>query len=141
MSTPAAAQTRELIQRYYSAFNRGDWEGMLDLLHSDVAHDLNQGPRESGRGQFAEFLRRMARCYLEVLTDVRILVSDDGRHAAAEYIVSGQYLSGDEGLPPAHGQRYRLPGGAFFDVQDGQIRRVSNYYNVPDWTSQISRDD
>ena len=141
MSTPAATQTRELIQRYYAAFNRGDWDGMLELLHSDVAHDLNQGPRQSGREEFAAFLHRMARCYLEVLTEVRILVSDDGRHAAAEYIVSGQYLSADEGLPPAHGQRYRLPGGAFFDIQDSEIRRVSNYYNLPEWISQISRDD
>lgn len=141
MSTPASVQTRELIQRYYSAFNRGDWEGMLELLDSEVAHDLNQGERQTGRAQFAAFLQRMARCYLEVLTDVRILVSDDGRHAAAEYIVSGQYLSSDEGLPPARGQRYRLPGGAFFDVGSGRILRISNYYNLSEWVAQVSRDD
>ena len=141
MSTPAAEQTRALIQRYYSAFNRGDWDGMLELLGTDVAHDLNQGERQVGREQFATFLQRMARCYLEVLSDVRILVSDDGLHAATEYVVSGQYISSAEGLPPARGQRYRLPGGAFFDIQSGAISRVSNYYNLPDWIAQVSRDD
>ena len=82
----------------------------------------------------------MARCYLEVLTDIRILVSDDGDHAAVEYIVSGQYLSSDEGLPPARGQRYRLPGGAFFDLVDGRISRVSNHYNLANWIAQVSAD-
>lgn len=141
MSATAAAQTRNLIQRYYSAFNRGDWDGMLEVLSVEVAHDINQGVRQIGQAPFAAFLSRMARCYLEVLTDVRVLVSEDGRHAAAEYVVSGQYISTDEGLPPAHGQRYRLPGGAFFDVEHGLISRVSNYYNLLDWTAQVSRND
>lgn len=141
MSTVAAATSRNLVERYYSAFNRADWPGMLELLDGNIAHDLNQGQREIGRERFAAFLQRMARCYLEVLTDVRILVSDDGAHAAAEYVVSGQYLSGDADLPPARGQRYRLPGGAFFDIADGRITRVSNYYNLSDWIAQVSRHD
>jgi steroid delta-isomerase-like uncharacterized protein len=83
----------------------------------------------------------MARCYLEVLTDVRILVSGDGAHAAAEYMISGQYLSSDDGMPPARGQRYRLRGGAFFDIAGGRIVRVSHYYNLTDWIGQVSRYD
>lgn len=141
MSTELAAATRKLVEQYYSTFNRGDWEGMLSLLDEQVAHDLNQGERQIGRDRFRAFLQRMARCYLEVLTDVRVLTSDDGRHAAAEYMVSGQYLSSDEGLPMARGQRYRLPGGAFFDVADGRITRISNFYNLPDWIAQVSRED
>ena len=129
--------TSDLIARYYACFNRADWEGMLELLSEDVVHDLNQGRRESGREAFRAFLARMARCYLEVLTDIRILASTDGSHAAAEYVVNGQYLSSDEGLPPASGQRYRLPGGAFFEVKDGRITRVSNHYNLEDWLAQV----
>jgi steroid delta-isomerase-like uncharacterized protein len=63
--------------------------------------------------------------------------SADGRHAAAEYTVHGQYLADDEGLPPARGQRYTLPGGAFFDLANGRIARVSNWYNLPDWIRQV----
>jgi steroid delta-isomerase-like uncharacterized protein len=129
--------TTDLIARYYACFNRADWERMLGLLSEDVVHDLNQGRRESGREAFRAFLARMARCYLEVLTDIRVLASADGSHAAAEYVVNGQYLSRDEGLPPASGQRYRLPAGAFFDVKDGRITRVSNHYNLEDWLAQV----
>ena len=127
----------ELVLSYYAAFNRGDWDGMLALLAEDVAHDLNQGPRETGKAAFAAFLQRMARCYREQLRDVVVLASEDGTRAAAEYVVHGQYLQADAGLPAARGQAYVLPGGAFFDLRDGRIARVSNYYNLEDWLAQV----
>jgi steroid delta-isomerase-like uncharacterized protein len=127
-----------LIARYYDAFNRSDWEAMLDCLTDDVAHDINQGHREGGRDTFRAFLGRMNRCYREELRDIVPMASADGTRVAAEYVVHGQYLADDEGLPPAHGQRYVLPGGAFFDIRDGRIARVSNYYNLQDWIAQVS---
>ena len=48
---------------------------MLALLHEDLAHDLNQGPRECGRELFRAFLVRMNRCYREQLADIRISVA------------------------------------------------------------------
>ena len=50
----------ELVLAYYAAFNRGDRDAMLALLADDVAHDLNEGPRETGREAFAAFMARMA---------------------------------------------------------------------------------
>jgi len=127
----------ELVLTYYAAFNRGDWDGMLALLSDDVAHDLNQGAREVGREAFAAFLARMNTSYREQLRDIVVLASLDGDRAAAEYVVHGQYLHSDEGLPPAQGQTYVLPGGAFFDIRDDRIARVSNYYNLQDWIRQV----
>ncbi|AKC86818.1 ketosteroid isomerase-related protein [Pseudoxanthomonas suwonensis] len=128
----------ELVLAYYAAFNRGDRDGMLALLGDDVVHDLNQGARETGKDAFAAFLRRMDTSYREQLRDIVVLASQDGDRAAAEYLVHGEYLHDDEGLPPAHGQKYVLPGGAFFDIRDDLIVRVSNYYNLRDWIGQIS---
>jgi len=127
-----------LITRYYDAFNRGDWDGMLDCLSDDVAHDINQGQRETGRDTFRHFLQRMHRSYREQLKDIVPMVSADGQRAAAEYVVHGEYLADDEGLPPARGQRYVLPGGAFFEFRDDRIARISNYYNLQDWIAQVS---
>ncbi len=130
--------TLDLIQTYYDAFNRGDREATLALLSEDVVHDLNQGAREVGRAAFRDFFVRMDRSYAEQLKDVVIMTSVDGRRAAAEYVVHGTYLVADEGLPPANGQRYVLPGGAFFSIEGGKITRVSNYYNLGDWIAQVS---
>lgn len=129
--------TLELLRRYYDAFNAQDREGMLALLSEDVVHDLNQGERETGRAAFRAFMERMDRSYRERLTDVVVLSSPDGSRAGAEYVVHGEYLATDEGLPEANGQTYVLPGGAFFEIRDGLIVRVTNYYNLQDWTRQV----
>lgn len=130
---------RALVQSYYDAFNRGDAAGMLDLLTDDVVHHINQGEREIGRDAFRRFLERMNACYRERLVDMVVMASPDGRRAAAEFVVLGTYLKGDAGLPPARGQSYRLPAGAFFDLRDGKIARVTNYYNLADWIAQVDR--
>ena len=125
-----------IIEPYYAAFNAGDWDAMTALLTDDVAHDLNQGAREVGRDTFRRFLDRMARSYRERLEDIVVLAGPPGRFAA-EYVVHGEYLADDTGLPPARGQRYVLPGGAFFTVRDGRIARVTNFYNLADWLEQV----
>jgi steroid delta-isomerase-like uncharacterized protein len=129
--------TEALIRAYYDAFNRQDWESFFALLSEDVEHDLNQGQRETGKDAFRTFMDRMNRSYREQITDIVVLTNPDGSRAAAEFIVQGTYLATDEGLPAANGQTYRLPGGAFFDVRDGRIGRVTNYYNLQDWLAQV----
>ena len=129
--------TTDLIRRYYAAFNAGNWNGMLDCLADDVVHDINQGKRETGKPAFRAFLAHMERCYREQLRDMVVMASDDGTRGSAEFVVHGEYLVTDEGLPPANGQKYVLPAGAFFDIRNGKIARVTNYYNLPDWTAQV----
>ncbi|WP_068095107.1 ketosteroid isomerase-related protein [Novosphingobium rosa] len=127
-----------LLERYYAAFNTGDRPAMLACLTEDVAHDINQGERQLGKAAFSAFLAHMDRCYAEQLADLTIMISQDGSRAAAEFTVHGQYLATDEGLPEASGQRYVLPAGAFFTLEAGLISRISVYYNLPDWTRQVS---
>lgn len=131
------AQTIELLTRYYAAFNARDWQGMLDCLADDVAHDINQGKRVVGKAAFAEFLAHMERCYAEQLTDIVLMASDDGARAAAEFLVHGEYLATDEGLPEANGQTYVLPAGAFLAVEQGRIARLTMFYNLADWEAQV----
>lgn len=128
---------RSLLQRYYNAFNAQDMDAFLELLTDDVVHDINQGRREEGKEAFAAFMAKMNRSYREQITDLVILTEPSGKRAAAEFTVLGTYLVTDEGLPAAKGQTYRLPAGAFFEIVDGKIARVSNYYNLEDWLVQV----
>lgn len=130
-------QALSLIQNYYAIFNSGDRAAFLALLTDDVVHDINQGGAETGREAFRTFLERMDRCYREQVCDLVVFASEDGTRGSAEFYIEGQYLSTDDGLPPATGQRYRLRVGAFFDLHDGKVRRITNYYNLHEWLRQV----
>src|SRR5690349_4381140 len=75
---PAAQQ---VVRRYYEAFNAGDRAGMLALLTEDVVHDVNQGPRETGKAAFAAFLGKMDQAYRERLVEIVVMVDASGTRA------------------------------------------------------------
>ena len=58
---------------------------------------------------------------------------------AAEFMVHGEYLETDPGLPDAKGQSYVLPAGGFFEIRDGLICRITTFYNLNDWIQQVGR--
>lgn len=128
--------TRDIVTAYYAAFNAGDTDAMLALVADNMRHDVNQGSPRYGKVLFSEFNKHMSACYRENLTAMVIFA--EGGRAAAEFIVNGTYLVTDEGLPQTSGQTYRLPGGAFLSVNhDGLIDRVTTYYNLQDWLTQV----
>ncbi len=130
--------TRETIERYYAAFNAGDAQGMLAEVTDGIEHRVNEGAIRLGREKFAEFCSHMGVSYKEELKDMVIFVNEDATRGAAEFVVHGEYLQTDPGLPEAHGQKYILPAGAFFDLKDGKIARVTTFYNLSDWVAQVS---
>ena len=131
-------ETEALIARYYAAFNAGDAAGMLACVTDDVEHRVNEGGIRRGRDLFAAFCAHMGVSYRERLDDMVIFATADGTRAAAEFTVHGTYLQTDPGLPEARGQTYTLPAGAFFDVRDGRIARITTFYHLADWVRQVS---
>ncbi|MCC5958368.1 MAG: nuclear transport factor 2 family protein [Rhodobacteraceae bacterium] len=130
--------SREIINRYFEAFNTGDTKTMLALVSDDVEHFVNQGDMRKGRAKFAEFCAHMGVSYREQLRDMVIFVNDHGTRAAAEFTVHGEYLQTDPGLPAANGQTYILPAGSFFALKGEKITRITTYYNLQDWIRQVS---
>ncbi|MBB4063585.1 ketosteroid isomerase-related protein [Gellertiella hungarica] len=127
----------EIIRAYYDAFNRRDMDAFFDLLDDNVIHDVNQGGREIGKEAFRRFMGNMNAAYKEELHDMVIFTNEDGTRAAAEFQLTGTYTETSEGFPEAHGQTYKLLVGAFFEIRNGKIARVTNYYNVNDWLRQV----
>ena len=127
----------DLIQRYFDAFNAGDADGMAALVADDVTHYPNQGEIRTGKDAFRAFLAEMDSAYREEARDLVILTGPAGR-VAAEFVIHGEYLQSQAGLPEATGQAYVLPVGSFFDVTDDRITRITTYYNLKDWLRQVS---
>ena len=110
----------------------------LECLDDTIAHHVNEGQVRTGKDAFRSFCLHMNQCYSENLTDMVLFSNPDGSRAAAEYTVNGTYLKTDAGLPEAHGQKYKLPAGSFFSLSNDKITRVVTYYNLADWTAQVS---
>lgn len=128
---------KSLIQSYYSAFNSGDREALLEMLDENVVHEINEGSVETGKEAFRGFLHRMDQSYKETVEDLVVFTSDQADRAAAEFFIRGEYLATDDGLPPARGQTYHLRVGAFFEMKEGKISRVTNYYNLQAWLGMV----
>ena len=137
MSDHSTQSAAALIQQYYDVFNSMDREAFLALLTEDVVHEINQGSSELGVAAFRAFLARMDRCYEEQVTELVVMPSAAGDRVAAEFYIIGKYKATDEGLPPATGQTYRLRVGAFFEIKEGLVCRVTNYYNLEEWLRQV----
>ena len=130
-------ETRKLIEKYYAAFNKGDMRTFLGMLDGEVVHDINQGGTEVGTEAFARFMDKMNSHYREQVADLVVMASEDGRRAAAEFKIMGVYLKTDDGLPEARSQSYTLPVGAFFEIENNLIKRVTNYYNLQAWLNMV----
>ncbi len=130
--------SQEIVRSYYAAFNRQDWEGMLSLLDENIVHDANEGGSESGKNAFRAFLARMNDHYAEQVEDLAIMTAPEASRAAAEFFIRGKYLKTDPGLPEANGQAYHLRVGAFFEIQNAKITRVTNYYNLRQWIGMVA---
>lgn len=145
-----------LIRSYYDTFNSGDREALLALLDDEIIHEINESDTETGKDAFRAFLARMDCCYKETVEDLTVFAGEDPpraaadrdmgipacsslstTRAAAEFFIRGEYLATDDGLPEANGQTYHLRVGAFFEVKDGRITRVTNHYNLQAWLEMV----
>ncbi len=128
---------QQIVKDYYSRFNERDWQGMLKLVDDQVIHEPNQGETRLGKDRFREFLQHMDETYEEQLEEMRFYTSEE-EYVAVTFTVNGVYKKSEEGLPPAHGQTYKLPAAAFLTVRDGRIQRVATFYNLPHWIKLVS---
>lgn len=129
----------QLIESYYDAFNKGDMKKFINLLDENVIHDINQGGVEVGKDKFEKFMNHMNHSYKEQITDLVIMANANGSRAAAEFIVAGEYILTDGRLPPANHQKYTLPAGAFFKIENGKIKQITMYYNLKKWIELVSK--
>ena len=129
--------SKAILEQYYKAFNEKNFEGMLSLLANDVVHDINEGESQIGIETFRTFLKGMDTYYDETAINLVFMANEDNSRGRAEFRIQGTYKVTCQGLPPARGQKYDLPVGAFFEFKNGKITRVHNYYNLNLWLKLV----
>lgn len=135
----ASDRTTELVLGFYAACNRGDAAAILAMVTDDIVHEINQGSREQGKEALERYINNANGSLRQSVRDVVVMSTQQGRRAAAEYVVDGRYLKTIAKRPAAHGQSYHLSGGTFFEIEDGKIARISNHFNLADWQRQVKQ--
>ena len=133
MSQPALA----CVERYFQALAAGDSDGVLECVTDHVAHHESDGEVTVGKAALAEHLTARQRHFSERIEALQIWLDESGTRAAAEFVIHGAYRVRAEGLPPAHGQRYVSPAGAFFTLEGDRIARISTHFHHTHWLAQV----
>lgn len=123
-----AAQT--LASRFLEALNGRDFRAMEALLDEDAALDSMTGLRTIGLQPLRIAIATYFRHFDESFADIVIMTDAVGQRVAADVTARGTYRETMAGFPPANGQTYAIPSVFVFEVEDGQITRVSHYRNV-----------
>ena len=125
---------RALVNTFFAAFNAGDTSKLSQLVTEDIVIEVNQDGPRSGREAFLAVASLLRLTYNERVCSLRVMVSEDGQRAAAEYTVSSQ-----QGTPPFatvrrafEGAGYQLRAGSFLEFRGERICRITTYYNQPD---------
>lgn len=139
-ATQQQVQTVDLVKKYFDAINKKDMDGFFAIMSNDVIHDINQDGSEKGVEKFKQFMEKANASFDEKLSDIVIMISEDGKQAAAKWIDHGKYFKDFPGLDvKAHNQTYKLAGGHFFEIKHGKISRVTTYYNTTEFMKQIKK--
>ncbi len=127
----------QLVQKFYDFFNAEDFEAYRNILAEDFSHQVNFEELDAGVNPFIEFLQDNQKHYKEKIENPLIMVSEDGRHASAKCVVTGEYVLTDESGIQAQGQTYRLDVIHFFEIKDEKVSRGCGWYDQSDWEKQV----
>jgi steroid delta-isomerase-like uncharacterized protein len=140
-STQPSARNKEavdIVKKYYAAYNAGDAQAEAALMSESVLHESNQGKSTVGRKHYLEFSQSGKDSYKEKCTNIEYFTGANPENVLAESTVVGHYVKSVDGYPKAKNQRYQLRVVESFEVKNGQITRLSTFYNEQDWIRQIS---
>lgn len=125
---------KTVVLNWTDALNHGDLEAAASYLHDDfVFVDTGFGMRIEGLAAWRE--TAAAGIFTE-LNIVKTTFLVDGDTFANEWVMSGVH-SGDAPGLPATGRSFRISGAGFGEVRDGRMVRVTEYWNMADFLTQV----
>lgn len=106
--------TRKLIERHWALANARQWDGFARLLASDLQYDVPQTREyiESGAG-YLDMFSTWPGAWRATIT--RLVCDGDQAVCIIDFDVDGQ----------------RMTGISVFEVRDGRITRVTDYWPEP----------
>lgn len=124
---PAETGARQVLEAYVAAWNRHDSTALDTLLaadgiHEDIAQDFRGGAAET-----KEFMRALIALEPDFKWTL-MSVFESGSHVTAEWTWTATY-TGDSPIGPVTNFRGSARGATVAEIENGRIRRVTDYYD------------
>ena len=117
-----------LVEAYVSAWNKRDFITLDSLLTPDAVHeDMARPSRDVGPSQFNQSIRTTIESQPDLNWHLNSIV-DGGSVVAVEWVWSGTFR-GDSPVTPMMPRRISGRGASVFVIENGRIKRVSDYYD------------
>jgi steroid delta-isomerase-like uncharacterized protein len=130
------ATPEQVVSSFYDAYARRDIEAMMSHVSDDIVEDLSGIGLVTGAEQEREFLTGVLAAFPDLATEVtRMLACGDV--VAAEWRRHGTFSGAPWRGLPASGKPFAFRGGAFLEVHDQKITRITGYYDTAEFARQI----
>jgi steroid delta-isomerase-like uncharacterized protein len=128
-SQKTPSSSKSVLEAYVSAWNHHDFAAFDKVLAADAIHDdLGYGFHGQGTAQIKEFMREVLKA--EPDYDWRLMkIIASGSDVVAEWTWTATY-TGDSPSGPVVGQRISGRGVAVVIIENGRIKRFTDYYDA-----------
>lgn len=131
---------KNLIEAYVDAWNRHDSIAVDTLLakdgiHEDAAFGLKAKPPDETNAMMRDLIKS-GPDYVWKLTNV----AEDGDKVAAEWTWTSTY-TGDSPNGPVVAQKISARGSSFAEIENGKIKRFTNYYDEASFFKKTDKKD
>jgi steroid delta-isomerase-like uncharacterized protein len=127
---PPAAGGKAIAEAYVQAWNKHDFAALDTILAPDAIHeDFAQNFHGQGRSAIAEFMRQNIVAEPDLKWQITNSI-EDGRFVALEWTWNATYTGPDATGKPVTNKKISAKGASFVDVENGKIKRFSDYYDL-----------
>ncbi len=125
------SELRSVVERFYDAFNRGDFDTVLEIF----APDVETTEPSLGTIQSAEQWRAYGEAFKRAMPDARLNLRsavESGDTIAVEGSFTGTHtgpLLSPQGEVPPTGRTINIPYADFLTVRDGRVVSHRVYYD------------
>ena len=131
-----ATDVERMFEDYLAAWNAHDVEKIASFFTDDcVYEDVARGAVNRGK----EELKAFVSAFFAAVPDVQFEVKSGfgaGDWAGSEWIMTGTRTGAMPGIP-ATGKSFSIRGASITELQEGKIRRNTDYWNLASLLQQL----
>ena len=126
----------QVVRDFYAAYARRDIDEMMSHVSDGIVEDLSGVGLVTGAQQEREFLAGVIASFPDLVTELTGVLAC-GDVVAVEWRRAGTISGAPWTGLPASGKPFALRGGAFLEVSENKITRITGYYDTAEFARHI----